>query len=84
MRRSVPPRKGSRKQAPVLVTCSDRVDLVLIDASPRRRHEKDRYGARCREAEDAGARLKTFEEREVPAFTAWIDREFEREIARLR
>ena len=84
MRRSVPPRKGSRKQAQVLVTRSDRVDLVLIDASPRRRHEKDRYGARCREAEDAGARLKTFEEREVPAFAAWIDREFEREIARLR
>jgi hypothetical protein len=58
--------------------------LILVDARPRRRQEQERYRERCREAEAAGDLLRTFDEREVPAFKAWIDSELAREVSRLR
>ena len=87
MRRSTTPRNHARKAAPSSpspIVYATSVDLILIDAMPRRRQEQDRYQERCREAEVAGDRLKTFDEREVPAFQAWVDSELAREVSRLR
>jgi hypothetical protein len=50
--------------------------LVFIDASPRRKKERALYRRRTNELERETERLKTFEDRDVPDFSRWIEHEF--------
>ncbi len=59
-------------------------DLILIDGEPRRRKEQALYKARGREFETKTARLKLFEDQEMPAFMRWVEMTFQRDISAIR
>lgn len=50
--------------------------LIFIDASARRKKERALYRRRTTELERETERLKTFEDRDVPDFSRWIEHEF--------
>ena len=67
-----------------LGTDPTRTALIVIDASARRQEESSRYHRGCRQLEQTSAKLKDFEQEELPAFQRWFEREMAEPIALMR
>jgi hypothetical protein len=58
--------------------------LIPVDSTARRKQERASYQKRAQKLDTDTQRLRSFEEREIPAFELWVQCEFESDITTIR
>lgn len=71
-----------QRRSPDARTLGSCLALILVDSTAWRKKERDLYRRCITELERETARLKTFEDKDEPAFSRWIDEKFGSSIAK--